>query len=470
MGVIYDGYRIAQAASQNAQQRHEQAQADAAAAAAAETQAALDAEIHGAGRIVPGEQPDGAETAPGDLKFILDETAEFVARYVSATAGQVDAMVLYAAASHAVKAFPTFGRMLFCSEREASGKTAAMMITATLSANPLDAAGTSYGLQSALAAASNAPEQLTPTLYYDEISSVFGRSGLAASRNPIADILRKGYKNGSTSSWSVNRVQEKYSIYTPFLVAGLRNAVPRDIRTRCITVVMRPGTPRGYFDTREAEPEAQALAAYLGQAVTSRMTDIAGFRARGVHPGLRDRLLEVWEPLFAVAYVLGGQEWLNRCLSAFRELALSESDQVTLSPRQQVLRDAAGLLDGPLADAAGTGFVGGLALADEMRRLPDRPLYAPRSEAGMCKLIAEAMPVPTTQKRVDGKPVRGYFACEIRDAWEAVRPAEAEDASIAEEENPFAVTDDTDDEDVVAGSAGVTSVTDDSADTSPLTV
>jgi hypothetical protein len=419
----------------------------------------LEDAITGPGTIVPGEQPVAAQHTPGDMKHLLDEVAEFAARYVSATQAQVDAMILYAAATYAVAAFPTFGRMLFTSEQEASGKTVAMCLTAALSANPLDASGTSYALQSALAAASNAPEQLTPTLYLDEISEIFGRSGLVASRNPVAEILRKGYKAGATRSWSVNRTAEKYSIYTPFLMSGLRNAVPRDIRTRCITVIMRAGTPRAYFDAREAEPEAQALAACLQQAVGSRMPLIAGFRARGVHPGLRDRRLEVWESLFAVAYVLGGQEWLNRCLAAFRELSLAEADTVTLSPRQQILRDAAAILGGPLADTAATGFVGGLALADEMRRL-DNPLYASRSEAGMARLISDAMPVPTTQKRVGGQPVRGYFTAQILQAWDAVRPAEAEDARLAEEENPFDVTGDTgeyDDEDDLASE--VTAVT-----------
>ena len=255
----------------------------------------LAAEIGGPGRIVPGEQPEGEDFTPGDLKFVLDESAEFVAKHVSCTPAQADVMTLYATATHALKAFPTFGRMLFAGETEACGKTVAMTVTAALSANPLDASGTSYALQSALAAASNAPEQLTPTLYYDEISGVFGRSGLAASRDPIAEILRKGYKQGATRAWSVNRTSEQYSVYTPFLMAGLRNAVPRDIRTRCIVVIMRAGTPGAYFDAREAEPEAQALAACLGQAVTSRVADIAAFRARGIHPKLRDRHLEVWE-------------------------------------------------------------------------------------------------------------------------------------------------------------------------------
>ena len=423
--------------------------------------------IRGPGAIVPGEnRGDGNTSQPGDLKYILDDSAGFAGQYLAGSPAQVDAMVLYAAATHALSAFPAFGRMLFTSEHEASGKTMAMTVTAALSASPLDATGTPYALTSALAAAANTPEQQPPTLYYDEISSLFGRSGLAASRNPVADILRKGYKAGAVSQWSVNRVNEKFSIFTPFLMTGLRVAVPRDIRSRSIVIVMEPGSPAAYFDARTAEPEAAALAACLKQAAGSRMRELALFRAKSVHPKLKDRKLEVWEPLFAVAWIYGGQEWLNRCLAAFRELALSEADQVVLTPRQQILRDAAHLLDGPLADAAGSGFAGGLALADEMRRLGN-PLYASRSEAGMAKLIADAMPVPTTQKRVNGKLVRGYFASEIREAWEAVRPSEAEDAEIEDEDNPFDVTDDTGD---AGDSSGVTDVTGDAPFSSLLPV
>ena len=403
----------------------------------------LDPQIYGPGRIVPGEAGEQADRVPGDLKFILDETAEFISRHVACTQAQADAMTLYATATHALRAFPAFGRMLFTSEQEASGKTVAMMVTASLSANPLDATGTSYAMQSALAAASNAPEQLTPTLYYDEISSVFGRSGLAASRNPIADILRKGYKQGATGSWSVNRVQEKYSVYTPFLLAGLRNAVPRDIRSRCIPVVMSSGQPEAYFDVRTAEPEARALAASLGQAAASRMTALAAFRARGIHPQLRNRSLEVWEPLFAAAWVLGGQDWLNRCLSAFRELSLAEgSDEVTLSPKQQVVRDVAAVAvasDRKMILEDGTEFIGGLVLVDELRRIGS-PLYEGRSEAGLAKYISEALPMNSVQKQ----RVRGYCVADITAAWDKIRPAQAEDAEIAEEVNPFEIISDDD--------------------------
>lgn len=402
---------------------------------------------------VPGAQPELSEAC------ILDEVSDFVSGYIAATQSQRDAMVLYAAATHALHVFPTFGRMLFSSEAEASGKTMAMMITAALSANPLDASGTPYALTSALAAAGNTPEQPAPTLFYDEISGLFGRSGLAASRNPIADILRKGYKSGATSQWSVNRVNEKFSVYTPFLMTGLRVAIPRDIRSRSVCILMEPGTPRRYFDAREAEPYACELAASLARTVRTCVPDIGAFRARGIHPKLKDRKLEIWEPLAAVAYILGGQRWLNRCVSAFKDLALAESDEIALTPRQQTIRDVAAVaassprvtvLDG------GTEFVGGLVIVDELRRLGS-PRYQGRTEAGLALLVSDALPVNTVQLRIGGERVRGYYVADIEAAWDKIRPDEPEDVEIPEEVNPFEV-DDQDGEtagrhDVTAGTA-----------------
>ena len=469
MGLLMDGIRVAEMASRAGRNsngngnsaakaagcRHSgtrfgtpQQCSDCPAARMASQPNPLDGVIHGPGSIVPGEQDDADDYEPGDLKYVLDETASFVQDHVAASQAVTDAMVLYAAATHALSAFPTFGRMLFTSEHEASGKTMAMMITAALSANPLDASGTSYALTSALAAAGNTPDQPAPTLYYDEISSVFGRSGLAASRNPIADILRKGYKASATSQWSVNRVNEKFSIFTPFLMTGLRVAVPRDIRSRCIPIVMEPGTPRKYFDARTAEPEAQALAACLSQAAGKRLADIAAFRARGIHPKLKDRKLEVWEGMFAVAYVLGGQEWLNRCLAAFKELSLAESDQVVLTPKQQTVKDVAAVAAAcrrkvTLAD--GLEFIGGLTIVDELHRLGN-PLYDGRSDAGLALLVSDALPMNTVQLRVEGDRIRGYYVRDIQAAWDKIRPDEPDDAEIPDEINPYEVGDADEDE------------------------
>ena len=403
----------------------------------------LAGKIYGPGHIVPGEDADPGQDL-GEAG-ILDEAAEFIGDYVSATQAQTDAMLLYAAATHALTAFPAFGRMLFTSLSEESGKTRAMEITAALCANPQDGSGTPYALQSELAAAANEPEKPMPSFYYDEIGSVYGDSGLLKGSNKtLDDVLKKGYRNGATSSWSVNRTKQSFSIFCPFLVTGLRTSIPRDIRSRTIVIQMQHGSPRRYFDVREAQPHAKALAESLAAAVMARTTQLAEFRARGIHPRLRDRKLEVWEPLCAVAYILGGQRWLNRCITAFRDLALAQSDTVVLSPKQQVIRDAAEVTEASdrkhvLED--GSEFIGGLTLIDELHRL-DNPLYQSRTDASLAQLISDALPMNTVQLTVsDGKRVRGYYAADILDAWDKIRPDDPEDAEIPEEVNPFEVDD-----------------------------
>jgi hypothetical protein len=370
---------------------------------------------------------------------VLDECAEFLGDYIAASPEQIDAQALVAAATHAIRYGVTFPRVLYTSREPSSGKTHAMMTTVSLCSNPMDCSGTSYAFQSGLMEAENTPEAPPVTLYLDEISDVTGQSGLRGANSPVTEILRKGYKRGATRSASVNRVKVEYSIFTPFLMTGLRTAVPADIRTRCIVLTMVPATPRKYFDVRESEPYAKGLQLALSGAVKLHREDIASFRARGMHPKLTARKLELWEPLLAVAYALGGQPWLNRALRAFTAVALDESDQVPLTPRQTVIRDVAAI-----AAATGDAFVGGLYLTDELARI-DSPLYDGRSGASLARLVSDAVPFPTEQRRTENGRVRGYAVAALVALWGAENVSQdAPDAMLPDDANPFAVDDDDD--------------------------
>lgn len=394
-----------------------------------------------------------AEPETQDMQNILDEALDFIETYLSVTRAQAVAMVLYAAATWALPVLVTMGRLLFVSENEESGKTLAMMLTAALCANPEDVAGTAYALQSALAAASNSPEIPQPTLYCDEISDIFGRSGLGGAKNPIAEVLRKGYKYNATKKWSVNRVPEVYSIFTPFLMTGLKVAVPRDIRSRCIVITMHAGKPRKYFDVRTGDGWAARLAETIGKRIANVLPDIKDYRAYGMHPKLIGRKLEVWEPLFAVAQHLGGQQWVNMCMAAFTELTANGSSELSLSPRQQLVADVYDLMvNGELAQWAEKGFIPGEFLADAVIRLP---LYADFSPEQARKMLADElvpMGIRTHQHRGmlrRGYPVdrmSGYYPGEITAAWDQIRPDDPEDVENPGFEDPFDVSSLTDDQ------------------------
>jgi hypothetical protein len=219
------------------------------------------------------------------------------------------------------------------------------------------------------------------------------------------------------------------------------SGMPSDIMQRCIVVYMNGGIPRRYFSVRESGAEAADLSSALGAAVRANLDAIREFRARGIHPRLDQRLLEVWEPLFAVAHVLGGQRWLNWCLEAFAAIGLDAEEHV-MSPDQQVLRDSVSLLPKvAITLPSGREFAEGMALADELKReFRKNEIYATKTPVGIARMIAGAMPGSPRQVRIGEQRINGYYADDITQAWEKMRPPELADARIQGEENPFEVS------------------------------
>jgi len=438
MGIGYDVMRLglSAAAHHNAAQvgRQETVQRTAAERAAAAAERRADAEA----RNMPPP---------------LSEIARFIARYVDAPPQYIDAMTLIAAQSHALDDLVTTCRVLFTAELPQSGKTEAMMLLATLCEDAQDADVTSYALTSTMAANANSGINHAPTLYYDDISKLFGEGGTRGLSNPIYKILAKGYKRRSKSAWSVDRSRQEFSIYSTFLMSGLKTAVPKDIRTRSVVFSMSPGKPRSYFDERTAAPEADKLRDVLHRWVRGQSDVIRAFRARGLHPKLEGRRLEIWEGCFAAAYAAslqeGTPEWLNRCMAAFMELALDEADMLPLTPAQEVLRDLAWVVEHRFA---GQRFIGGKALAEELQRCAGEvpgggERYEEVSTHAVSCIVRDALPFPSKQVRrpeYDGSPVRGYFAGDILAEWDKIRPGFTLDVEIPEEDDPFALTEDDD--------------------------
>jgi Protein of unknown function (DUF3631) len=384
-----------------------------------------------------------------DPALVLDEVRDFIAAHVVATESQLTAMTLFAAATNVIKAakFPTFPRMLFTADQEESGKTTAMEVTALLSANPVSAKGTYAALKSAIAESSEQPENPVRTFYFDQVDNVFGNSGMNRGGNATLHLLlQEGYKSGAKDAWSVNRTQHQFSLFFPVLMSGTGTSVPRDIRGRCVVIKLSPGKPDSYFDERVSKPQAVRNAKALGDLVKSYVDELKDFRALGLHPKLTNRKLEVWEPLFAVAKVIGGQRWLNKCLAAFLELSVDSSDQVTLTGRQQLIKDCAGVLTKVAFELPnGRFFAEGNAIASELRHLGD-PAYTNFVGTGLNKHISDNLPCEKKQVRVGRDRFYGYYADDVTDAWQAIKPEEPQDVEMPEEVNPFDVIGDDFDE------------------------
>lgn len=380
------------------------------------------------------------ENEPETAK-LLDEIREWFRAHVVASDSVITMLILLPGAAWAGGvngAFPTMPRALLLGSAE-SGKTTGMNVSASLGPNPTDADGTYADLQSALAEAANTPENPLRIFYFDEIGEIYGDDGQNKGANrTLNKLLRKGYKLGATDGRSRQGVSRKFSIFFPVIMTGRNIALPVDIRSRTIVGNMSAATPERYFDVRESEGEAEEYSAALGRVVKEHLEELKAFRGRGYHPRLTGRKLEVWEPLFAVAKVLGGQRWLNMCLSAFLELALA-SEQVTLTPRQRVLRDMNEILDEVMFLLPnGRGFAGGEALADELKH-HDPERYG---DLGMTQVIARNMrPVEPHQVRVGTARTRGYYTEDIRKTWEEIKPEGLRNAEASPDDDPFDVTD-----------------------------
>ena len=377
---------------------------------------------------------------------ILDEVVDFIGAHVVADDARKRVMTLYAAATWAMpEAFVTFPRLLFTTEQSGldgknSGKTTAMHVTGSVSANPESAKGTYASLRSKLAAASNKSDYPVITLEFDQVDGNYGNDGQGKGSNPtLTMLLQEGYKEGSTDSWSVNRTEHKFSLVHPVMMTGNDTSLPSDIRQRCVVVTMTKGKPRRYFSVRESQAEATDLGKALGAVVRTHLDELKAFRARGIHDKLSQRLLEVWEALFAAAWVIGGQRWLNWCREAFETIGLN-SEMSALSPRQQVIRDSADALSRVAVSLPnGREFAEGIKLAAELKLL-ENDIYATKTPLGTAMLIAESMPFSPKQVRVGQDRINGYYADDIRKAWDDIKPDDAEDTLIPEEENPFAVS------------------------------
>ena len=356
----------------------------------------------------------------------LDEVRSWVESFISATPAQLDAVTLWIAHTHVMDANVTTPRLLITSDKPASGKTVLLNIVRDLSYLGFDGNGTSYAFRSALAEGRG-----NLTVSYDEVSDVFGRSGMNQSTSLLAQVLRRGYKKGATEAWSVGRVSEPIDIFIPFAMTGLRTAVPHDIFTRCIEIQLKPGRPSEYYDVREAQTTSEMYHDALRAWLRSKRNEIARFRAIGLHDRLTGRLLEVWEPLLAIADVTS-PEWLERALEAFVTLALDDSQRLVLTPEQTILRDMA-----RAAETLDKTLVFGSELRELMRTY-EQPMYETLTNTSLAMRMAAVMPVPARIITRGSSQGRGWEKDTIVRCWERVRPSVASPEVPEDDDTPDA--------------------------------
>lgn len=357
----------------------------------------------------------------------VDQARAFTGSMLYATPAALDATVLACAASHVMELWQTVPRLLYTSPEGKSGKSTAIDICRMLGLNPWDGDdATKDSMRNKFL------EPDPPFMLIDEVQTVFGTSGRYGQSSQVGRICRKGYRRvGAELHFSISRTDVVAPCFCFVAMAGLMTAVPPDIRTRCLDIPMVP-RPKGFVLTRRStDPGTVRLGKTYGMALHDQMRRLMPEmekiykRYRVPHYAYADRLRDIWEPLWVTALAVGG-DWPDRCLSAFKQLALDTTDQPSLAPPLLMLRDAATVFQQLPEQLPDRNRLFHYEIKDAIRLLPPdssaSTLWKDLQDGDLVPIMTEGLGAAASMTKA-GIRKRGYYAKNVLAKWAEVEAA-----------------------------------------------
>jgi len=342
---------------------------------------------------------------------LLRDVEHFLARFVAYPSEHARlAHVLWIVHTHCMGAWESTPRIAFLSPEPASGKTRALEVSELLVPRAVEAVNATPAY---LFRKVSDPDGL-PTILFDEIDTLFGPK--AKDNEGIRGMLNAGHRRGAVAGRCAVKgktlVTEELPAFAAVALAGLGD-LPDTILTRCVIVRMRRRAStetiesfRRRFHVREGTTLRLRLEAWA----TMHIDELE--RAQPDMPvGIADRAADVWEPLLAVADLVGG-EWPSRARVAAVTLV---TDAKAASPSLGVrlltdLRSVFGDRDSLFTTTILESLIG---IEDSpWGDLKGKPLDSRR----LASLLRQ-YDVTSTTVRVGGAPGKGYRRVDLHDAW-----------------------------------------------------
>lgn len=354
----------------------------------------------------------------------LDEARAFIARFASMPSdAALDVAALWAAMSHTVDtnerlAFDTSPRLIFLSDKPASGKTVAMESVLRLCFKGMQVVDPTPATFAQMVSEDRA------TVGFDEIDVAFGKG---AAKATLRSLLNAGYRRNAT--WArANR--PPVSIFSALTMAGLgkhfrTSTELAPLRSRSIVVEMQPANPPEIYRARLHD----AMATHIRESLTTwAKRNLAEITESWPTPpeGIAARQAEVAEPLLQIADAAGGH-WPETARTALKELLLGEmpdsADDTPLGHR--LLLDLKHLFT-----KRGAATLSTVDIVDALYAAPGSPWRAlwpnrntaPRELAAMLAPMGIA-PCPVW---VDERTVRGYHRDALQPMWDEVFDPESD--------------------------------------------
>jgi len=389
----------------------------------------LDDEVEKARRKLAGDGNDAQGKAvlfaavepwpePVDGAELLAELAALCQRYVVLPEHADVAIALWVVFTHCVDAVSIAPILALTSPEKRCGKSTVLALLRRLVLRPLTAANITT------ASLFRSIEAWKPTLLIDEADTFIGSS------DELRGVLNSGHTRDSAfvvRTVGENHEPRKFSTWGAKAIA-LIGKLKDTLADRSVEISLKrklPGERVGRL--RHADPE---LFHTMAQRCARWATDHA--RAiRAVRPAtpeeLHDRAADNWEPLLAIADLVGGV-WPERARVAALTLSGGE-DAEGDSVRVQLLADIQDVFEHRGADRISSDD-----LTNELITLEDRPWaeYSrgkPLTKARLSRLLRPFRVVSKSIRLPDGRTPKGYLVDQFNDAFSRYLPSKRHTAT-----------------------------------------
>lgn len=277
-----------------------------------------------------------ADIVDDSLAAMLGEAEAMLDRFMSMSAEQRVAVVLWIAHTYVVDVLEVCAYLFLTSAEKRCGKSLLLDLIYLLVCRGLQTMNIST------AALYRVIEERKPTLLFDEVDQFFGKGkGTDPAKAELVGLINAGFRRGAKAirmGGAKMAEVEEFDAYGPKALAGIGGCLPDTTEDRTIPIRLERkarADVRDRYRVRLHEEQVRGVGARLGVAVREHLDEIAAAYPK-LPDELSDRAQDIWEGLFAIADAAGG-DWPHRARQA--AVKIHTDREPTVSQNTRLLAD-----------------------------------------------------------------------------------------------------------------------------------
>lgn len=349
----------------------------------------------------------------------LDEVHDWLTRYVwFPKPEQPDVLALFALHTYTLQAFGVTSYMVVLSAQKQCGKTLLLEVLQDLCRYGEVAADMSAA---AVFQSISVNLQNRPTLIFDEVDAIFGRSSEATEG--LRGVINSGNRrSGRVKRGSKDGEPRQYETFSAKVLGGIdTGTLPDTVQDRSIPIRLERKLTKERLKRHNAwrlEKDYRALRKRLDDWAKLAEPVLAESPEPKLGDHLSDRQREAWEPLTLIAR-MAGERWLERARVAalalvgdFGTRPVADGERLLGDIRDQFL-------------TSGASFIVTANLVDSLKRLDEGPWSDYKGDGLTGQRLAGLLRpygVKPDKVRFGAGTSRGYRVLDFQDVWARYLP------------------------------------------------